>query len=443
MKFKGYTNDTMKELKDNQKKINDKHKLEKGVGLFSGLLPMKFRQQIEREVKKEFGVKENPKEPSKCEPKDYMYRRIIDPTMPNFLNKNRPTSCTCRCTTNTLPNCKCTCHVIMVEKEDLTLNSGKVLILLTEAPTTSIIQWSSCLYESFGSQKKMISTGYHTPDVWKSIIFQLVYTFAVLQKNCIYMENVTLADNIYIKDIFSDPNAIGSWIYKVDNVDYYIPNYGYILMFDSKYADISPTYKLVKDNLVPSDKHKKFKLYGKIYGNEPNHKDDDIQDMIYNQFKDLIDPDNFGHNFKAMGGSPPDETILKLLTDIHDADMKGIIRDLIPKFFRDYVHNRVGTLLMQSEKANINMLSKPNFNKGKLMIYQRRNQEFEWVIYLGDNAKNVRKKDVITCKNNNYVEEEVFANSLYSYPDGEIIYPETKKNMKYDETHIYETYCLD
>ena len=59
------------------------------------------------------------------------------------------------------------------DKEDLTINSGKVLVLLTEAPTSSFIQWSSAIYEKFGSVKKMISTGHHTPDVWKSIIFQL------------------------------------------------------------------------------------------------------------------------------------------------------------------------------------------------------------------------------------------------------------------------------
>jgi hypothetical protein len=335
----------------------------------------------------------------------------------------------------------------MVEKEDLTLNSGKVLILLTEAPTTSIIQWSSALYESFGSQKKMIATGYHSPDVWKSIIFQLIYTFAVLQeKSCIYMENVSLLDNIYIKDIFSEPNAIGSWIYKVDNVNYYIPNYGYILMFDSKYMDITPVYKLVNDKIIPvaEEKQKKLKIYGKIYNKNGTVNCDTLKQLIYLQFKKLIDPDNFGHNFKAMGGSIPDQSIIELLKQLYNnIDATQTIRKLIPTFFKEYVHNRVGTLLTQNEKANVNKLSKPNFNVGNIMIYERRNQEFEWVIYLGPNHTNPRKKDIITCKDSNYITEEVFSNVLFSYPEGEIINPESKKNMKYDETHIYETYSLD
>lgn len=440
MKYKGYTNDTMKSLKDNQRKINEKHTLEKGVGLFSGLLPMRFRQQIEREVKNELGIKPNPKEPSKCEANPMIYKRNIpvDPLMKDPFIKD----CKCSCSQSKInPNCKCSCHSIMTEKEDLTLNSGKVLILLTEAPTTSIIQWSSTIYESFGSQKKMISTGYHTPDVWKSIIFQLVYTFSILQERCIYMENISLADNIYIKDIYSDPNAIGSWIYKVDGINYYIPNYGYILMFDSKYMDITPVHKFVK---TEESTQRNFKIYGKLYKNNANMVCDNLASSIYLQFKKLIDPDNFGHNFKALGGSIPDDTIIALLKSLYDnVDDSMKIRKLIPTFFKEYVHNRVGTLLMQSEKANINMLSRPNFNVGNIMIYQRRNQEFEWVVYLGQNKDNIRKKDIITCRNCNYIIEDVFSNSLYGYPEGEIIYPETKNNMKYDETHIYETYSLD
>ena len=77
-------------------------------------------------------------------------------------------------------------------KLDLTINSGKVLVLLTEAPTSSFIQWSTAIYESFGSVKKMISTGHHTPDVWKSVLFQLVYGMAVLQEKGLYMKNFSI-----------------------------------------------------------------------------------------------------------------------------------------------------------------------------------------------------------------------------------------------------------
>jgi hypothetical protein len=226
-----------------------------------------------------------------------------------------------------------------------------------------------------------------------------------------------------------------------------VPNYGYILVFDSKYADIPITQSLIKNEPSASElETKKFKINGKIY-NKNSMNIMNIDSIIFTQFKELINPDNFGHSFKAMGGTIPDKEVLELLKQIHDYSDSHMIRDIIPKFFKDYVHNRVGTLLTQSEKANINMMSKPNFNKGNLMIYQRRSQQYEWVIYLEEDNSNpnnpIKKRNVITCKDCKYNIESVFSNSLYSYPDGEKILPETKKNMKYDETHIYETYDLD
>ena len=172
-----------------------------------------------------------------------------------------------------------------VDKEDLTVNSGKTLVLLTEAPTTNFVKWSSTVYESFGVIKKMISTGHHSPDVWRSVLFQLVYAMAVLQKKKIYLKNFSIENNVYIKDIFTDPNAVGSWIYKVDNIEYYVPNFGYILMLDSKYADIDPAELKANPNQV-------YKIYGSIYGTNGNVAIDTIEGIIYAQFKEIINPDN-------------------------------------------------------------------------------------------------------------------------------------------------------
>lgn len=69
---------------------------------------------------------------------------------------------------------------------DITQNSGQSLILLTEAPTCSFTNWFSPQYETYGSIKKMTSTGHHSDKVWKSILFQLIYAMAVLQKQNIY-----------------------------------------------------------------------------------------------------------------------------------------------------------------------------------------------------------------------------------------------------------------
>jgi hypothetical protein len=375
--------ESVKEIKENQQKINEKHNLDKELGLFQHLVPMHFRKQLEskKETKKE----------SKLKPED---------------------------------------------KEDLTINSGKVLVLLTEAPTSSFIQWSSAIYEKFGSVKKMISTGHHTPDVWKSIIFQLVYAFAVLQKKQIYIKNFSLEDNIYIKDIFSDANSIGSWIYKVNDVEYYIPNYGYILMIDSKYTDIETSTDLIKkpDNKII------YKMYGTIFADNSNLTGTDLKPLISEQFKQIIDPDNFSHNFKVKGGSIPDDSIINLLKSMYN-DSIGNIADYTIKYFGEFVHNRVGTLLTKNEKENINLLSRPDFTTGNLMIWQKRFQEYEWVIYTNPGSV-IHKKKVLIKTGDMYNEQEVFVSSLYSYPSNEKILPNSSNKMKFDEAHIYETYDL-
>ena len=327
------------------------------------------------------------------------------------------------------------------ELDDITQNSGKVLILLTEAPTSNILQWSGPIYDKFGTIRKMISTGHHSPDVWRSILFQLVYACAVLQKSKIFIENFSLENNVFIKDIFTDYNSIGSWIYRVDGIDYYIPNYGYILMIDSKFADINTETEFNKK--LPEQQQ--FKIYGKIYKNNSIYNETQIEENVIRQFKNVINPDNFRHKLSVDGGGRPDEDVITLIKKIYDkTDNSTDIASLIPEFFPEFVHNRVGTLLLKSEKENINNMSKPNFNKGNLIVYKKRYEEYEWAIYLGDSKTAQNKKQIITRVGDKYQIIEVFSGgTLFGYPENEKIIPEPKNNMRYDENKIYETYNLD
>jgi hypothetical protein len=391
LRNKNVTSESVRQLKENDQKVNLLHELDKNLGIFQGLVPLQFRKQLGMALKN----KEDAATKDKLKLED---------------------------------------------KEDLTINSGKVLVLLTEAPTSNIIQWSSAIYESFGSVKKMISTGFHTPDVWKCILFQLVYACTVLQEKQILIEKFSLENNIYIKDIFADANSIGSWIYKVNGVEYYIPNYGYILMIDSKYTDFEIDDRLLKSK---ASDNIRYKMYGKIFNENSHFNNVDLSALILNKFKELIDPDNFGHNFRVKGGSIPDDSIIELLKKMYNDSSITKISDFIPKYFGEFVHNRVGTLLTKNEKDNINILSRPNFVRGNLMIWQKRFQEYEWVIDLGEFTLDGLKRKVLVKDGNNYLPLEVFVSSLYSYPSNEKILPDSSNKMKFDEAHIYETYNLD
>ena len=398
-------------------------------------------------------------------------------------------------------------------KLDLTQNSGQSLILLTEAPTTSFINWFTQQYESHGSINKMVSTGHHSSATWMSILFQFVYAMSVLQKEQIYINHLSL-DNIYIKDNNINQNSIGSWIYIVDGIHYYVPNYGYVLLIDTTYKDIDKstvpsaitpqqltapntiTYPIVMAALtagyavnkgmtsdraleivtaaynaagssgsallgklnvglmpinLPNTDPKIYKIYGKLYS-----KDDPISkklcevtspsliapihDLIFSQFEQIINVDNFKYH-----NTIPDD-INSLIRNIN-AELKRLttknIYELIPMFFSSYLHNRIGTPLLKSERENIPLLSNFNLKKSSLIIWQSRNDTYIWVIYMGiaDSTKSKFHHKIII--NNKFKIEIVHEASLYVYPSSERILPTSSSTMKYDETNIFETYNLD
>jgi len=154
----------------------------------------------------------------------------------------------------------------------------------------------------------------------------------------------------------------------------------------------------------------------------------------------MIDPDNFRHNLKVKGGSQPPDEIIHLLESMHKKHLTDI-KDYISAFFGEFVHNRVGTLLTRTEVENISSFYRPKLVVGNIMVYEKRSQEYEWVIYLGklDNFRSI----ILLKSGNEYKEEQIFNNKLYSYPENEKINFDTKKNMKYDESYIFETYNLD
>ena len=317
---------------------------------------------------------------------------------------------------------------------DITANSGKVLILLTEAPTSSFLQWCAPIYEKVGTVRKMVSTGFHTLQVWKSIFFQLIYAFAVLQKKNIFIDNFFL-ENIFIKDISMDYNSIGSWIYKVGSIDYYIPNYGYILMIDSKFADIDINY-------IDPDKQQ-FKIYcNTLYNDNVRMSDNDIKTKMLEQFKKILNPDNFRHSLNIDGGGRPPDEIITLFNDMYNNTNQDM-KDYIIEYFKEFVHNKVGTPLLISEKLNINKLSRSILTPGKLMVYERRYDEFEWVIYIGPNT--AYQVNILTklAGSSLISEKSIYTGSLFGYPPGEKINQDINSFTKYDGNNIYETYSID
>ena len=303
-------------------------------------------------------------------------------------------------------------------KEELLKDDTRVLVVLTEAPNTNIIKWNTKIYESYGSVQKMTSTGYHNPDVWRSILFQLIYACAVLQEKGIYFNDFSLENNVFIKDVQSDNTGKSCWVYVIDNIEYYVPNYGYLLVIDSNFADINNI-----DTNTPT-----YKIYGSIYKENSEKKDLDLKDKFIN----LMDT----NCFKNENGNELDDDIKTLIDSIKIfTNTNTKIIDAIPEFFKKYLHNKVGTLLTKFEKENFSIFNKPTYIEGSLMIRQKRYDEYEWVIYKNQHDTNKNKRIIISKDRikDEFITEEVFSSTLYSY----------FQKVSPNEINIIETYSYN
>ena len=327
----------------------------------------------------------------------------------------------------------------IIDKVDLTMPSGKNLVLLTEAPTSNLIQWCRKTYDNKPGKVLRINTiGFHSIEVWKSILFQLIYSFAVLQESEIYISNFSLNYNVYIKDINFDSNSINCWIYRVNSIDYYIPNFGYILLIDSRFNDVELDDSL---DLTDPNKMKEFKIYGKIYKNNSIHQKlsrDDMKKLIFTELKKVLNPNNFTRNFKLLECIIPDESIIELIKKIYD-DNDINFKDYIYKYFYNFIHNRIGTSLYVTEKNNLIYINNFNYNQGDILSYRERYDDYKWVIF--DKNSPVLNQCVVKTVNNKQIEEiTINRNTLYFLNDK--ILQKSENNINYSE-NILETYIFD
>jgi hypothetical protein len=407
----------------------------------------------------------------------------------------------------TLNNNKINAMININLTQDLTQDSEKLLVIVTEAQNSNIIKWNSQVYQSYGTIKKMISTGYHKPEIWYSILFQLIYACAVMEKEEIYFNNFSLKNNVFIKDVQTDNTGNSCWVYKINNIEYYVPNYGYLLVIDSNYADIesapaaapgappgappapgAPTAPaappapgapaaavaavvaaagapaaaaaaVVAAPAAPgappapgapapgapataaaaaaaataeaeakkkeAEKKIQYKIYGKIFNSNGDKTD------FKQEFKNILIKEIAKVNFENDGANTLNDDVRKLIDEINSKlRTKSNISDIFQDCFKMFVNSKVGKILTKLEKENLNLLAKPDYRTGAIMVRQKRYDEYDWVVYLenDENKKKIINKDI----NNKLEITSVFSSCLYSYPEN--VLPEDKT--------IIETYTF-
>lgn len=327
--------------------------------------------------------------------------------------------------------------------DELDAYSGRALVALTEAPTYNLISWASKTYNIQGNVRRMVNTGFHKSGIWMSILFQIFAALYTLQIHDIGFTNFTINDNVYIKDLKMTSNVTNHWKYKIDGIDYYIPNYGYLVMVDTNFKDVEQDTTLIGK----LKGKKKFKMYSKIFMEETNQDVDNyINKTSFNAFKSVVDPSVFSAVFTNAGGNKPPDDVIHLLDKINDHVKKGSDTDIgeyIFRFMKMFVNNRVGTLLRENETRYIQFNERTPFTKGDILVHEFRSKTYKFVMFVSLDGNNAT---VLSRDNNNKEIEQtvVPADTLFNYSLYEPItqnYKPTESNLNEDQ--LLEIYTID
>lgn len=323
--------------------------------------------------------------------------------------------------------------------------SGKALVALTESPNYSIYGWSRKTYKEEGNIQRMVNTGYHKDFVWESVLFQLMAALYVLQIHKIAIENFDLANNVFIKDITLHGNVTKHWKYIVDGYEYYIPNYGYLVMVDSNFRDITPN----NYSISRRGGGRKFKIISNIYEHDGDkaYDDESIEKLCFNGFKKCFSPNSFSNYFGNTGGTKPPEKIIRLIDDINKDIVKNNIIDIgyyIKTFMRQFLNNRIGTYLRDNEIKNIRFDEYQKLKSGEIVVQKIHNDTFKFCLF----EEEINGKAYILSKNDprdKKIERmETSKSLLYVYSRYDNILQNFKpNNANLNENDLQEIYTIN
>lgn len=206
----------------------------------------------------------------------------------------------------------------------LTENSGRSLIIVTESPTNTFMQWTSRRYaDEWSRVQKMERMGIYSDATWETVLFQIIQGAYEMLRAGFTIKHMNLKTNVCIKDVQQNPKKF--WNYCVKGIPFSIPNHGYIVLLD-----------------IVGNKN--------TMGNRVILPGEDLSDQTMKKiFVELIDPVVFNNPEDYVTNRPSQhiiELMDKLKTEFENA--KDPILDEVPKIllgcFKQFVNKTVGKL---------------------------------------------------------------------------------------------------
>jgi hypothetical protein len=187
-----------------------------------------------------------------------------------------------------------------------------------------------------------------------------------MYKYGISFQNFDINSNILVKSLKQDETNRGYWKYRINGIDFYIPNYGYMVMINLDFADIieddeqtlrnqienpgrvglpanvlglgvgpaNPAVRIqaLDDNSTRKlDKSCVYKIYSDellVYKTDVNMAKNRLR--VLDNMKDAFNSNKFNKEFTLNGGVRPDDGIMRIINEINIV-VSGINNTEIPK----------------------------------------------------------------------------------------------------------------
>lgn len=315
-----------------------------------------------------------------------------------------------------------------------------LLMALTESPTYSLLKWIEKVYVNNLQSKVMISDGMHSIKEWRSILIQLLCAYHCLIKEKIIIPNFGIRDNIFIKELKTEPSITKYWIYNIDGVKHYVPNMGYLVLIDSSFRTENINQELNNKQVLIDGNDKPIliddSLLNKTFNpiviserinqlqpqqeNDINKKISDFKDTLIDTLNPIYYNENIDIN-KINGVATQSQDVIGLLQDIYDycndnenKKDNNIFINCINEKLTSFLHNRIGTELDDTEFKAISYQTQDHkqiFN-GK-QINSENTKPGDFVIYHKDvEISSYSIGQVISVKKNNEIKVIVDLNDI-------------------------------
>lgn len=322
-------------------------------------------------------------------------------------------------------------EIVKINKSEL---DYVITFSLCESPDWSYKEWTNPQTIRQYGVAKMIESGWHTDEEKEIFTFQLLYALLIMLKHQIFIPKFSI-DNIFIKKIITKEMQTKIFVYEIDGIKYYIPNKGFYVMIDQRYATID----INKDKQYYDEDNK----YENNISINDNNYESNIIVMFKNIFNDILNNSSIICQ-NVLKSIITDK--LKIPDDINDINKCiNSIRTLIIYCFMKYSNNRNGTIISADEFRLVNGNIKPliNYDCGELVLESVDNNtryRIAQIVSLPDNSNDKVMIQTVDNSNNKVIIEKPII-ELFSVKNNSFFRQIKDKYIRSDD-NIIETYSI-